>query len=406
MKKVCIIGGGASGLFAAIFAARNGSRVTIFESNDEPGKKLTKTGNGKCNFTNAELNEGKYVSDSSDFVKLILEKFSREELFFFLSQLGLLIKEKNGYFYPYNEQALMVKNLLVAECKSLGVKINCSCFVNYIEKTEDGFLISVEGKKERELFDRVIVATGTKASLSSKERENGEKLLSHFSLDYKKNLPGLTKLNCSGNFFDSIKGVRSSARVKLFIESKEQYAEDGEILFHEQGVSGIVIFNISNFCSEALARKENVSLSIDLMPEFDKESLVTMLRTTSLLNQEKTLEEFFFGIINNKLADAIFNMLQIDKHQILGNTDFEIISKFIDTAKGLMVKVIDTASVNASQVCLGGVYTYELTEYLEAKKVPGLFVTGELINVTGLCGGYNLQWAFSTGAIAGEHSCY
>lgn len=406
MKKVCVIGAGASGLMAAIFAAKEGGRVTLFEGNPEVGKKILRTGNGRCNLTNENLSPDKYISDDISFVEKALSKFNKDELLTFMAKIGLLTKENEGYYYPYTEQASAVRNVLLAECLSYGINIKTNTYINMIAKNdENAFLLSIEGQKERESFDSVIISTGTEAGLTSKERTNGIKLLKPFDLDYADIKPGLVKLKCNGLDFQALKGVRCDCELALEINDEEVASEKGELLFWENGISGICVFNISNYCANALADGDRIIVNMDLLPHFSEKELIDSVKTMYMLNQDKPLITFLSGIVNEKLAAMFVDLNEFDRNSEVNTMDLELLEDFIHNMKNLSVEVTDVAGINNAQVCVGGILTSELTEKFEVKKVPGLFITGEIINVTGKCGGYNLQWAFTSGAIAGEASC-
>lgn len=405
MKNICIVGGGASGLLASIFAAKNSAKVTLFEGNSETGSKILKTGNGKCNFSNLNMSENMYICDDPQYVKTAFDKFSNNDLIYYLTSLGLLIKEKSGYLYPYNEQAKSIRNILEAEALSLGVNLRKNCFVNMVSKDGEGFLISITGQKEREKFDKVILATGGKAGLTSKDRENGYDILNSLSLSTSKLYPGLTKLICEGMDFEFLKGVRTACNVSLFIEDEPLRTENGELIFWEKGISGICVFSLSNYCGKALANKKEIVISMDFLPDFEEENLLEMIKPLYLLNADKSLKDFLSGTINDKLCQYYFKRAGLTGEEITSSLDLkEIIDLLLQFKKTYLV-VKEIADFPNAQITIGGISTKDLTEYFEVKQLPGLYVVGELVDVSGPCGGYNLQWAFTSGAIAGEAAC-
>lgn len=407
MNKVCIIGGGAGGLMAACNAAKNGARVTLFEGNSEVGKKILRTGNGKCNFSNLNLSEQYYNSDSVEFVKNALDKYSVQDLLFYFSQIGLFIRERNGYLYPYCEQARAIRDIFVNECKSLGVDIKTSSYVNCLTKEEDGsFLVSVEGQKERQRFDKVIVATGGKAGLLKKDRENGYDLLARLGVNSSPLYPGLTKITCSDLFLKELDGVRCECVAELFIDDISVKTEAGEVLFRENGISGICIFILSSFCKKALENGKKVTIKLDLLPSFDEETIKSNIAVRYCINSDRTTEEFVKGIFDDKLNNEMLRRNNLIPAKPVTDYSAESFIDAVKSMKHIMLSVTDVSGFDSAQVTVGGIYTEQLTEYMEVKTVPGLFVVGELINTDGPCGGYNLQWAFTTGAIAGEHLCY
>lgn len=406
MKKICIVGAGASGLMAALSAVKNGGKVTVFEGKEEAGKKILRTGNGKCNFSNSDMSYEYFNTDSPDFVKNCLERFDENELSLCFSRMGMLIRDKEGYLYPYNEQAKTVRDLLVNELKSYGVEIKTNSYVNMITKEANGsFLVSVEGVKERLVFDRVIVATGGKAGLLKKDRQNGYELLNKLGISSTALYPGLTRLVCTSDFSENIDGVRMNALATLFIENELTAEQFGEVLFRKDGISGICIFILSSYCKKALSEGKKVSLKLDLLPDIDEESLTDYLNARFLINSDKSAEDYFTGLFPDKINSEIIRINNLPSKEAVSKLSSEKINRIILSLKNFRMKVTDTADFDSAQVTVGGIPTEELTSYCECKKIPGLFVTGELINVDGPCGGYNLQWAFTTGSIAGEKAC-
>ena len=268
------------------------------------------------------------------------------------------------------------------------------------------FLISVEGVKERFSFDRVIVSTGSKAGLNKSEKENGIKMLEALGLSFTDVYPGLTRLKLEGFDFEPIKGVRCEATVTLKVNSEAIASEIGEVLFYEEGISGICIFNLSSLCTPYLKNGDDVKICLDLVSDIDEEGLLEFIKTSSLLNSEKPVGQVLSGLINDKLAAFLMDITGLDADTETGKTDFDRITEFAGLLKDLEFKVRSVDGFENSQVMAGGLKTSELKENFESKKIPGLFVTGELIDVCGPCGGYNLQWAFSSGATAGEKACY
>ncbi len=406
MKKICIVGGGASGLMAALAALKSGGRVTIFEKNSEVGSKILRTGNGKCNFTNLDLNETFYKADDPSFVKQAIDRFSNEDLVMFLTRLGLLIKEKSGWLYPFNEQAKAVRNVLLAEAVSYGVDIRTDSCVNMIVKENDKFLVSVSGLKEREAFDKVIIATGGVSGLVGKEKFNGFDLTDGFNIKREKALPGLVKLKCEGLDFKNLKGSRCDCNITLFVEDEPAREEAGELIFWDEGISGICVFSLSNHCAKALENNKEIVVKLDFLPDFDEENLASLIKAMCLVNIDKTVEEFFAGMLNDKLVREICLTSDINLTDKVGSVGADNILSVSHKFKNVYLVVKGTADFTDAQIMLGGIRTDELTNDFESKNVPGLYIIGEMTDVSGPCGGYNLQWAFTSGSIAGENACY
>ncbi len=401
--KVAVIGGGASGIMAALMAADNGLKVTLFEKKDRIGKKILATGNGRCNFTNMKMGSGFYYCEDAAFVDEILNKFSNEDLINFFKGLGLLIKDKNNYVYPYSEQASSVLDVLriaLAE-KEKAININTESEVIDIKHKNDKYVIKTQGNNTYE-FDKVIISTGSKSGLSKKETVNGYDLCKSLGLKISKLYPALTQIKCEGLNFKAISGVRSDCIIKAFDKDTLKMEECGEILFTDYGISGIVSFQISHFIVCALDEKKKIKIIIDLLPGLSVDELKTFLEAKMLLHPDLTLEELFTGIVNKKLVFEILKINNLKPKLLIKDADKDILIKALLNIKELSLTPLCVNDFDSSQVTAGGVLTSELTADLEAKSHKGLFITGELINVDGVCGGYNLQWAFSTGAIAGK----
>lgn len=404
MIKTAIIGGGASGLCAAIKAARNGAIVTIFEKNERVGQKLLKTGSGRCNFTNAVMNKDCYYCDNDSFVENTLNKFSNEDCVLFFAGLGVMTKDKNGYIYPSSECASTVLDALRLECNRLDITIHTNSLVSKIEK-KNNFLIYTANCDKPFVFDRVILASGGKAGLSPKETVNGYELAAAFGHTVTPLYPALTRLKCEGLKFASLKGIRTDADLYLFSNEDLVLKSNGELLFTDSGISGIVTFQLSSFCSKLLAQNKNVMIVADLIPGYSEVSLRSFLLQKLVCHPDDTLEEFCVGLFHKMLNLECLRLSGLKPGMRLREANKEDLINAVLKMKEFPIKVLSTDCFENSQVTSGGVVLDELTPNFESKLVPGLFITGELLDVDGLCGGYNLQWAFSSGAIAGEYSC-
>ena len=405
MKNICIIGGGASGMMAGISAASNGGRVTIYEANQDFGKKLLRTGNGKCNLGNLNLTPTDYLS-SYGFLKDAFDKFGTEDLIKLFNRLGLLIKSRDGWLYPYCEQAHSVRDCMVSELESLNVTMKTNAFINALSISGDGgFLVSVEGQKERVHYDRVIVAAGSKAGHLKKERANGYDLLNALGIKITPLYPGLTRLVCECADLNMLDGVRQEATASLYIDDVLISSEHGELLFKNDGISGILVFILSNYCNPSLSEGKRVTVKLDLLSDFSQEDLTEYIRVRCLLNGDKSVEAFFKGMFCDKLNDFVIKESGLVKNKRISDYEPERIISAVTAFKSLSLKVTGTGDFENAQITVGGVKTEALTEYMEVKDIPGLYVTGELVDISGPCGGYNLEWAFASGYIAGEHAC-
>jgi len=399
-KSVCVIGGGASGLMAALQAYKNGSLVTLFEKNDRVGKKILATGNGRCNFTNASMSKDYYYADDDSFVGTILDKFSNNDLCFFFKELGLLIKEKNGYYYPYSENASSVLDVFRNAIGESDIKVYTESFVTGISVEKNRFKVSLDNGNNYS-FDKVILSTGGKAGLSPKDQCNSYSLLKGLKLNITPVFPALTQIRCSGLNFKALAGVRSDCVITVLKNNEEYFKQAGEVLFADYGISGIVTFQVSHCVGDLLNNNDDTKLILDLIPQVHESSLIQFLLQKKLLHPDTYLEHFLTGIHNKKSNNEVIKISGFSVKDIVSNLSNRDLARIINIYKNFECIPTGLNGFDKAQVTAGGLDTGEVNDCLEVKKIPGLYITGEILNVDGLCGGYNLQWAFSTGAIAG-----
>ena len=401
MKKIAIIGGGASGMMAAIVATSHGARVRIYEHKDRVGKKILTTGNGKCNLTNLSLSKDDYRGNHPSFVVPVFEKFSVEDTLRFFEQLGLFWKEKNGYVYPVSNQAATVLDLLRFECKRLNIKIVTECGAVSIQpingKKQEGF--AVQDKSSKEKFDCVILATGSKAAPVTGSDGSGYKIAQKLGHSIVPVLPALTALKGKEEFFKPIAGVRVDATLSLYIENEYILSDTGELQLTAYGLSGIPVFQLSRYAIKAIKEKQKVHMVCDFLPGVRKKVLLEKIMDRKKLPMNA--EEAFCGILNKKLLLHLLKQAQIKATDMVQNVSDDKLREFCGLIKQCKIPLFDYLPFENAQVCQGGVDTKELYENLESKMQKGLFIVGELVDIDGKCGGYNLQWAWSSGYVAG-----
>lgn len=402
-NKIIVIGAGASGMMAAISAARNHAQVTILEHTDRFGKKILATGNGRCNLTNIEQTPVCYRSENEGFQNNVLNHFDVSQTLKLFGDMGIYTKNKNGYIYPNSEQASAVLNVLTMELTRLKVKIICNINIKKISKTNKNFCIHTD--LEDYFCDRVIIATGSKASPKTGSDGSGYTLAKSLGHKIIKPLPALVQLKCEGKFFKSLAGIRCEAKLNLFIEGKESVSDRGELQLTDYGISGIPSFQISRFAVRALDVGKDVSVTIDFMPDFEIEVLREFIKKRIKNASTKNLEQQFIGLFNHKLVPVLIKRANLSPTIMCKDLDEKQISSLADTIKQFKVKVIGYHSFEQAQVCSGGVDTKELyKDTMESRKVSGVYFAGEVVDVDGICGGYNLQWAWSSGYVAGLHA--
>jgi len=401
---VVIIGGGAAGLMAAISAAREGVKVVILEHKEKTGKKILSTGNGKCNYTNAKQDITCYRGDHPDFVMPVFKQFGFPETVAFFEEIGIVPKIKNGYYYPASEQATAVLEVLRLEANYLRVKEVCECEIKSVKQSEEGFLLGTTVGQF--LGKTVIFATGLLAAPKSGSDGTIFPYIEKFGHHFIDVVPALVPLQGKQAFFKQIAGIRAEIQADLYVENEQIATEYGELQLTDYGVSGIPIFQLSRYATKALKVGKKVHMMLDFLPNMSLEDTVTLfVKRLHKVEQKKTICECFVGLFNKKLAEVLIKEAGISLGDSPKKLSYEQIEQLAKVAKGLRVDITGSKSFEQAQVCAGGVDTREIcAETMESKIVSGVYFAGELIDIDGMCGGYNLQWAWSSGYVAGLHA--
>jgi len=397
-----IIGAGASGLMAAITAARQGAKVVLIEKKDRIGKKILATGNGKCNFTNINMKNSDYSSQYKDVFVDYISRFDKNDTISFFQECGMLIKEKNGYCYPRSEQAATVLDILRQQIKVLGVEVLTECYPISIKKKKNSFEV-ILNTEQKIFFQKLILTCGSYAGEKKRDEYNGYTYAKSFSHRLIPVVPALVQLKANEKEFKSIAGVRCDAIIDLFIENQKVTSEFGELQLTDYGISGIPVFQLSRHASYGLYHKKNVTACIDFLPELDKQTWLEIAKKKwEHFDKEITAEEFMQGFLNKKLNLMFLKLHGISAQIPLKQLSYNKIEKVFKNMKAWKIQIIGTNPYENAQVCAGGVTLDEITLQMESKLVPGLFFAGELLDVDGRCGGYNLQWAWTSGYLAGK----
>ena len=381
MKTTAIIGGGASGLFLACsLSAKN--KVIIFERGDRLGRKLSATGNGQGNVTNLSVTENGYFSVAGGLQKAqnIVCEFDHKSMDEFFSSLGvLLFADERGRVYPTGRQASALSDALRFCVAQRGVDIHLSSRVVDIEK-RDGFLLTVETEKGKEVFkaDNVAVCTGGKAAKNFGTDGSAYALAEKFGHSITALYPSSVQLKTDTVNIKTLKGIRVSDGV-LRCSSDKGIAIRGDILFTDYGVSGDAVFRISAY----IAGKED-TLYADFLPDFNEEEIFALLKKKRAAFPELPISELLFGVVNNQLGRAIMKAANGD------------LRRAVTLIKAFPLPVKGSLGFDYAQVTKGGIPLKEVDDDLQSKKVADLYFAGEILDVDGKCGGYNLQWAYSS----------
>ncbi len=405
-KRVIVVGGGAAGMMAAISARRLGADVTILERNPRVGKKILATGNGRCNFTNINADITCYHGNNPKFAHSALANFTIDDTIRFFGKLGIEHKvEDLGKVFPMSDQASSVLDVLLYELKELGVNIVCDALVKDISKKNDGFIIELENGQ---IYggDRVIITTGGKAMPSSGSDGQGYDLaarLGHTIIDV---FPALVQLKLEGSFFKRIEGVKLVGTAEIIHNNKSVAKDRGDILFANYGVSGPPVLQISRKAGELLKEGQEAHLKITIMDMMPKQELSKLINKRLQIAAQKPVDFSLVGLINKRLIPVVLAEAGINEiKRPVSSLSAKEREWIIDILTDWRFKIKGTKSWPSAQITAGGVDTNGIDQNtMESKLVPGLFFAGEIIDIDGLCGGFNLQWAWSSGFIAGQNA--
>ena len=400
--EIAVIGGGASGLMAAITAKKSGKEVVILERKDRILKKVLITGNGRCNITNVNANISNYFGKNISSVENILNKFTPQDTMDFFYGLGIVCNEENrGKVYPLSGQASSVVDALRFEAEKLGIKIETEFYVRKIEK--DGFKFNIYSEDRKKIeAGRVILAAGGQSYSELGSNGSGFELAKELGHSVTKLSPSIVQLKTEKNQVKGLQGIKTDVAVTAYGDNKKICTYDGELLFTDYGISGNVVFNISF----VMPLYKNVEFEIDFMEKFDYNELYEILKERKRILSHLTMENYFNGMINKKLGQFLSKVSGIEKlSKPVKDLNDSDIRKLCTVLKKYRVKILETTGFKNAQVTAGGVSLDEVNaETLESKIVKGLYFSGEVLDVYGECGGFNLQWAWASGYIAGENS--
>lgn len=437
--QVVIIGGGASGMMAAISALEEAAhfsggfsdgvgmpihkksegkqgRVLLLESNDRVGKKILATGNGRCNFTHENIAPEAYYSDDENILQSILSGFQAESAVEFFGRLGMLSKNKNGYFYPLTETASTVLDVLRLRLMELGCEIRCNIKIEQVCRgLNGGYRICCvnreSGRKDLLHAENMILATGSMAGGFLQDRqEDPLRLARTLGLKVTPLYPALAKCTCKEDFYKGIAGVRAQVKLSLLEEAGNDSGweylreEEGELQLTKEGISGIVVFQLSGDVAQKLAEKRRMMAEINFLPDFPEKDLEAWAKERLRLFPWRSLEDFFLGVLHKKLLYVCLKREGLKPAEPIperaGGTN--TVLRVMKRAMHFTTEITGTADIRQAQACRGGILLSEFQENLECKKLPGVFACGEVLNVDGQCGGYNLHFAWASGYLAGK----
>ncbi len=432
MNKIAVIGGGPAGMTAAIFAAKAGAKVTLFERNDGLGKKLLLTGNGKCNFTNLDMHADYFSFEEGSNADKVLESFSHRDVCDFFALMGVLHIEKKGYFYPFTGQASTIQQALLHALETFNVEIitgNCigkiTCKksavqydnqkitnnkkeVTVVSETND---LNVP-KREMNIFeihfsdkvmsfDKVILACGGKAAPKTGSDGFGYRLARGFGHTVSRTYPVLVQLVSDALELKMLAGVRCLANVSACVDGKCVAKDYGEVQMTDYGLSGIPVFHLSRFLAKEVEEGRHCVVQVDFLPLVNVSSMETFIGKSKENLGHLTLQAFLSGMVHSKVAEYVIKISKLQGETLLVSLDGKRLLEVLQHMKAWDFTITGHKGFENAQTTKGGVLLEEVKETMESKLVEGVFFAGEMLDVDADCGGYNLHWAWASGRMAG-----
>lgn len=402
---ILIIGGGAAGMMAAAAALSLGNRVMIIEKMNQLGKKILATGNGRCNFTNLNQKPEFYHVDELDDVWKVIKRFDENRTIDFFKSTGVFPKDREGYVYPMSLQAVSLRNCLARKVEKAEVHLeeevtDISRNISATGKCT-GFIVKTD--KDRYLAKSVIVTAGGMAAKCHGSDGACFEMLRKLGHKIINPVPALTWFKLKERYTKLWAGVRAAGTIKVFDEAGNELASDrGELQLVATGISGIPVFQVSRYVSRQLDEQKKSYIEVDFLPEFLENELFDEILRRKQVDGELEAVYILEGIVNNKLVDAILFKAGIKREIKLKDLTSDKCRQLCDIIKSFKAEVKETAGFDNAQVTSGGIEKSQIDfDDMSSKICPGLYFAGEIVDVDGICGGYNLQWAWSSGYIAG-----
>jgi predicted Rossmann fold flavoprotein len=391
MKKVAIIGGGASGLFCAILCAKNGCKVTLFEQNNKLAKKILVSGNGRCNITNTQLSAKNYHSNNKEFVTFALESFGYKQFKKMVQSFGLLLtQQEDGRVFPLSYEAKNVAYIFENLARSLGVDIHLNAKITSLEN----FFVK---------YDAVVVATGSQAASHLGGSEDGMEFAKEYGHSVIDTFASLVQLEIENKHLHKMAGVKTYAELTLFVNHQQECSISGDLLFTNYGISGLAVLDISHHASEALHNYNHVSIEINLLPTFTQQKLANHLMGVANNRQHATLLELLMGLVAQKVSIQVLQYLQLNTQQLAQTLTPKMAKKIANTLLHWRFEVKQTHGFRHAEVSGGGINTQEINpKTMESLKKKNLYFTGEVLDVVGDRGGYNFAFAWASAYLVAQ----
>lgn len=400
-NKIIVVGGGAAGMMAALSAKQNGGDVLILERNERVGKKLLATGNGRCNYTNKNLTINNYHGSNPKFAYSALTELNVDKTIEFFEKMGITpAVEDNGKVFPLSFQSSSMLDIFRYQIEEEEIELITEAHVQEIKK-QNKFVVILKDKRTFEC-DKVIIATGGMALPSSGSDGNGYTLCKKLGHTATEIFPGLVQLKLESPYLKQLDGVKFVGKAEAYIDNRCILEDNGDILFTSYGISGPPILQLSRTILDYMNKGKDVNLKVSIINTKTKEELADYLINRFHNMANKTIELGLVGLINKRLILPILKETNIDKNKNVLSLSKDEIKSLANILTSWVFKVIGSQSWGNAQVTAGGINTDEIDhKTMESKIVKGVFIVGELLDIDGDCGGFNLQWAWSSGYVAG-----
>lgn len=403
--KIAIIGGGAAGIMAAITAKRlnKNLQIDLFDANKSIGKKILASGNGRCNITNTNITSKNYIGENPDFTTFALKEFDFKAFEKFCKSIGLLLDVKeSGKVYPLSNEAKSVINLLELSLKDLGVNVFSEHFVKDIEKLDDKFAIKTDELEYKD-YDKVLISNGLGAAPQLNASESGLDFASKFGHSFNPTYPSLVGLQTDAIYNSKLQGVKKECNISLFVNGNLEQEIFGDVLFTSYGVSGFAILDISQLAALNLSSYQDVKIAINFFPKINKNDLADQIQSLFKTAPNQKAVDILTGMVSNKIAPVLLDICKINLNSKASEINAKQIKAIAYQLNQWKLKVIDTQGFGHAEASGGGVRTVEIdNKTYESKLCKGLYFAGEVLDIVGNRGGFNLHFAWASGYLVGK----
>ena len=403
--KIAIIGAGAAGIMAGITAKRLNKNIQIdlFDANKGIGKKILASGNGRCNISNSSITSKNYIGENPDFVNFALKEFDFKAFEKFCKSIGLLLDVKESCkVYPLSNEAKSVTNLLEMGLNELGVNIYLESFVRDIEKVDEKFNIKLD-ETEYKGYDKVLISNGLGAAPQLNANESGLEFASKFGHSYNLTYPSLVGLKTDNTYNGKLQGVKKECNVSLFVNNNLEQEIFGDVLFTSYGVSGFAILDISQLAVLNLSSYQDVKIAINFFPKINKNDLADQIQSLLKTVPNQRVVDILTGMVSNKIAPVLLEICKISLDTKASEINAKQIKAIAYQLNSWKMKIVDTQGFGHAEASGGGVRTIEVdNRTYESKLVKNLFFAGEVLDIVGNRGGFNLHFAWASGYLVGK----